>query len=46
MTFVAWFLAGVATSLAGGLVYLAQGNLPLALLAGVLVLGVSARRLA
>jgi len=46
VTFVTWFLAGIATSLAGGVVYVAQGNLPLALLAGVLVLGAASRRLA
>lgn len=42
---VTWFLVGVATSLAGGVVLLSQGSLPLALLASVTVFAVGWRRL-
>lgn len=45
VSIVTWFLAGVATSLAGGAAYLAVGSLPLAALVALATLALLARRL-
>ncbi len=40
VTFVTWFAVGIATSLAGGIVFGLVHSLPLAFLTGLVVLGV------
>ncbi|MGZ4353401.1 MAG: hypothetical protein ACXVZL_00230 [Gaiellaceae bacterium] len=39
-TFVSWFLAGIATALAGGIVFVLTHSVPLAVLTGAVVLAV------